>query len=206
MSNTKTRLASGLVAAALTAGLAAAQGLPSVAQPPAPPAAETQIQVDMLNNTAKGYQIGSPAGWQVIAGSAELDYGFLAPDQDTMCLSWSFAIEGLADVSDEQLRQAMSIPQGEQFWKEDFFSQFQDVKFLHTGAVTNHPGGWPLQTVIATASISENGSPAVNYTFAGIFTAKKGSIYRVICFAKTSAYEQAKGNFFAVFDSFKITK
>lgn len=207
MSKTNSRLASGLAVAVIAAGLAAAQGIPGLAQPsPAPAAgAPVQVPVEMLNNAAKGYQIGYPSGWQVIAGSDEVDYGFLSPDQNAFCVAVSVAVPDLEKVPEDQLRQAMASPQGEQFWTQNYFGQFQKVKFLHTGAVANPPGGWPLQTVIAQADIENNGA-SLNFTFAAIFTAKSGSIYRVVCYTPSQMYDATKAQFFAVFDSFKITK
>ncbi|MFT3808292.1 MAG: hypothetical protein QM698_00055 [Micropepsaceae bacterium] len=204
MSNFKTRLASGLAAAALAAGLAAAQGLPGLA-PPASPAAPANVQVEILNNASKGFQIGYPAGWQVIAGANEVDYGFLSPDQNAMCVVVSLAVPDLAGVPEDQLRAAMSVPQGEEFWNQNFFNQFQNVKYQHVGANTKHPGGWPLQTVQASGDISENGK-TLGLTFAGIFTAKSGSLFRTMCYTPTALFEQNKAQFFAVFESFKITK
>ena len=199
MLNFTSRLASGLAAAALAVGLASAQGIPGLGQPQ--PSAPANVQVQILNNPTKGFQIGYPAGWQVVAGSNEVDYGFMSPDQTAFCVVVSATIPEIAGATDEQLRAAMSAPQGEEFWKNVFFSQFQNVKFLHAGANTNHPGGWPLQTVIASADVDN-----VNYTFAGILTLKGGTMFRTICYTPSTGFDQAKAQFFAVFESFKITK
>jgi len=204
MSNFKTRLVSGLAAAALSAGLAAAQGLPGLAAP-ASPAAPANVQVEILSNAAKGFQIGYPAGWQVIAGANEVDYGFLSPTQDAMCVVVSVAIPDLAGVPEDQLRAAMSVPQGEEFWNQNFFSQLQNVKYQHVGANTKHPGGWPLQTVQASGDVNEQGQ-MLNLTFAGILTVKSGMLFRTMCYTPTALFDQNKAQFFAVFESFKITK
>lgn len=200
----KSRLASGLAAAALAAGLAVAQGVPGLGQP-AQPTAPQPIQVEMLNNANKGYQIGYPTGWQVIAGADEIDYGFLSPDQNAFCVSASFAIPDLASVSNDQLRQALAVPQGEEFWRNMFFGQFPNVNYLHVGADANPPGGWPVQTVIARVQAEAEGQK-IDATFAGILTFKSGSLFRVMCYATTEGFDQYKGPFFAVFSSFKITK
>jgi len=203
MLNFTSRLASGLAAAALAVGLASAQGIPGLAPPQ--PSAPASVQVQILNSPAKGFQIGYPTGWQVITGSDEVDYGFMSPDQSAFCVVVSATIPEIAGATDEQLRGAMSVPQGEEFWSNVFFSQFQNVKFLHSGANTGHPGGWPLQTVIATADVDNGGSP-LNYTFAGILTLKGGMMYRTMCYTPSTGFDQAKAQFFAVFESFKITK
>lgn len=207
MSKSTSMLASGLAVAVIAAGIAAAQGIPGLAQPTPPPAtgAPVQINVEMLNNAAKGYQIGYPAGWQVIAGSDAVDYAFLSPDQNAVCIVVSIVSPDLANVSNEVLKQAMSVPQGEEFWTQNFFNQVQNVKYQHVGATTQAPGGWPLQTVIATADIASEGA-TTNFAFAGIFTVKSSTIFRSICYVPTTMYEQTKPLFFAVFDSFKITK
>jgi hypothetical protein len=206
MSKSNSRLASGLAVAVMAAGLAAAQGIPGVAQPAAPTAGTpVQVTVEVVTNAAKGYQIGYPTGWSVVAGSDNVDYAFLSPDENAICIAYSFPQPDLASVPEETLRQAMSKPQGEEFWTQDFFSQIQNVKYLHTGAVTNHPSGWPLQTVIATGDIEIGGSP-LNVTFAGIWTVKSATIYRVMCYTPSQLYDANKAQFFAVFDSFKITK
>lgn len=203
MLNFKSRLASGLAAAALAVGLASAQGLPGLAQPK--PAAPAAVEVQMLNNTAKGFQIGYPTGWQVVTGSDEVDYGFMSPDENAFCVVVSAAIPDIANVPDDQLRAAMSAPQGEQFWNNVYFSQFKNVKYVHVGADTDAAGGWPLQTVVATADIDNNGAP-LNVAFAGILTLKGGMMFRTICYTPSSAFEQTVAQFFAVFESFKITK
>lgn len=207
MSTFKSRLTSGFAAAALAVGLASAQGIPGLGGPqpspqPAPPAS---VQVQILNNPAKGFQIGYPAGWEVITGSNEVDYGFMSPDQLSLCVVVSVDIPELASAPEEQLRTAMSSPQGEQFWNNVYFVQFQNVRFHHVGAATNHPGGWPLQTVIASADVDLSGS-TINLTFAGILTLKSGMMFRTICYTPTANFEQSKAQFFAVFESFRITK
>lgn len=207
MSTFTSRLMSGLATAVLAVGLASAQGMPGLGGPqpsPAPAPAGT-VQVQILNNPTKGFQIGYPVGWEVVAGSAEVDYGFMSPDQLSFCVVVSADIPEIAGTPDDQVRAAMSAPQGEQFWKNVYFSQFQNVNFLHTGAVANHPGGWPLQTVVATADVELGGSP-VNLIFAGILTLKSGTMFRTICYTPTANFEQSKAQFFAVFESFKITK
>jgi hypothetical protein len=207
MLNFKSRLVSGIGAAALTAGLAFAQAIPGLAPPAAPvaPSAPADIQVQILNNAGKGFQIGYPSDWKVIAGSEEVDYGLMSPDENAMCVVVSIAVPDLANVPADQLRQAMAVPQGEEFWNSNYFSQFKNVKYLHAGADANHPGGWPVQTVIATADI-ENGGQALNLVFAGIFTAKSGTIYRTMCYTPTAMIEKYQAQFFAVFQSFKVTK
>ena len=202
MANMKQKLAAAVAAAALAVGAAFAQ-MPNLGGPLNKPAAG-DVQLQMIVNSAKGYTIGYPAGWTVI-NDPSVDYGFLAPDQSAFCMANSAVVPELASVSNADLQQALSVPLGEQFWDSNFFSDLPNKKYLHVGANPNHPGGWPVQTVEATADITVSGQqmPA---TFAGIMTFKSSTVYQIMCFSPTPAYPNAKGSVNAILNSFKVTK
>ena len=66
-------------------------------------------------------------------------------------------------------------------------------------------GGWPVQTVVAQADLDLEGKP-LPATFAGLMTFKSAMAYQVMCFSPSVLYEQSKGNFAAIMDTFHITK
>jgi hypothetical protein len=195
----KHALASAAAAAILTAGIAMAQGFPSLAGPAAPTSA---VEVQTVVNGAKGYKIGYPVGWTVFNDEG-LDYGLLSADGNIMCLVNSNAVD--LQFTNAEAKAAMSQPLGEQFWTSNFFDGLANVKYIQTGADPNHPGGWPVQTVEATADITVDGQ-SIPATFGGITTFKTGAIFQAICFTPTQNYGAAKPFINAVLQSFKITK
>ena len=201
MLNMKQVLASVAVAAMLATGVAVAQ-MPKLGGGPAAPTGDVQVQV--LTNTAKGYQIGYPSGWQVVSGDG-IDYAFIAPDNSAMCMANSGAVPDLASVPEDQLKAAMSQDLGEKFWDNSFFEGMANKKYLHTGANPNHPGGWPVQEVEAQGDLDLDGKP-LPATFAGIMTFKAATAYQIMCFAPTALYEQSKPSFSTVLNSFRSTK
>jgi hypothetical protein len=180
---------------------------PSRAQMPnlsGPPAATGDVQVSVLTNTEKGYQIGSPAGWKVVNGEG-LDYALISPDNTAMCMASSGAVPDIAAIPEAEVRAAMSSPLGEEFWNNSFFGDMANKKYVHVGADANHPGGWPVQTVEATADLNLEGK-TVPTTFAGLMTFKSAMAFQVMCFSASADFEAAKPSFNAVLQSFHIIK
>jgi hypothetical protein len=201
MSKLKTILGSVAAAAVLAAGIAYGEGMPSLAGPKAPAGS---VSVQMVVQTKTGYMVGSPEGWTVITPDG-LDYVFLAPDGSAFCLSNSADVPDLAGIANSDLQAALSAPLGPEFWDSNFFDGMANKKYLHVGADANHPGGWPVQTVEATADVDIDGR-SIPATLAGIMTFKSGSVYQVMCIASTVGYDAAKPSFNAVLQSFKVTK
>lgn len=202
MSKLKTVLGAAAMALVMAAGVATAEGgLPSLAGPKAPAGA---VNVQMLVKTETGYMLGSPEGWTVITPDG-LDYVFLAQDGSSFCLSNSAVVADLAGISNGDLQTALSAPLGEQFWDSNFFEGMANKKYLHIGADTRHPGGWPVQTVEAQADVDIDGR-TIPATIAGIMSFKSSTVYQVMCIAPTAGYDAAKPAFNAVLQSFKITR
>ncbi len=200
MSKLKTILSSVAAAAVLAVGVAYAE-MPSLAGPKAPAGA---VDVQMMVKTETGYMVGSPAGWTVITPDG-LDFVFLAADGSAFCLSNSAVVPDLAGISNGDLQTALSSPLGPDFWDSNFFEGMANKAYLHIGADANHPGGWPVQTVEATADVDIDGR-TIPATIAGIMTFKSGTVYQVMCIAPTAGYQASKPSFSAVLQSFKVTK
>lgn len=200
MSKLKTILGSVAAAALLAVGVANAD-MPSLAGPKAPAGA---VSVQMMVKTETGYMLGSPEGWTVITPDG-LDYVFLAPDGSAFCLSNSAVVPDLAGISNNDLQAALSTPLGPEFWDSNFFEGMPNKTYLHIGADAAHPGGWPVQTVEATADVTIDGR-TIPATIAGIMTFKSSTVYQVMCIAPTAGYQTSKPAFSAVLQSFKVTK
>ncbi len=189
-------LASVAVAHFLMAGEAPAQ-MPATAAPGA-------VKTTLVTNTAKGYQIGYPEGWQAVNAEA-VDYAFLPADHSALCMASAGPVPDLANVSEDELKTALSTPLGESFWDGNYFEGMANKKYLDIAANPAHPGGWPVQTVVAQGDLDLEGE-ALPAMFSGLMTFKSGSGFQVMCFTATASYEQAKPAFDAIFATFKIIK
>jgi len=201
MQKLKTALVTAAAAALLTAGVAMAE-MPKLGGAPAAPTGD--ISVSVLANTAKGYALGYPAGWQVVS-SADVDYLFIKPDATALCAAFSGDIPDIAGIPEADLRAMLSVPLGEEFWDNVLFSSLPNKKYEHVGADPNHPGGWPIQTAIAAGDFAFEAGP-VPSKVAAIMTFKAGKGYQVFCAGKSQAYEALKPELAAIFNSFKILK
>jgi hypothetical protein len=183
--------------------LAVALG-PAAAQIPAAPAAAGTANVTVMTNTSKGYQIGYPSGWQAV-NAESVDYAFLPADNSALCMANAGPVPDLANVSEDELKAALSVPLGETFWDGNYFEGMANKKYLDIGANPNHPGGWPVQTVVAQGDLDLEGQ-ALPAVFSGLMTFKSGSGFQVMCFTASASYGQAKPAFDAILASFKVIK
>lgn len=191
--------ASTAVVATLAVGIAAAQ-MPSLSGSQTAPG---DIQVQLVTNGQDGFQIGVPLGWE-FASSDQPDYVMADPAGKAFCAVNSVPEPGL-NVSNDQLRQALSQPLGEEFWTNNVFSELVNRKYISSGADANHPGGWPVQTVVVQSDES-NGAQTLAVTRAAIATLKSQQSYLVLCLSESKDFEAQKPYFNAVFQSFKVTK
>jgi hypothetical protein len=189
--------------ASAAAVLALAMGA-AVAQMPSPAAPAAAANVTVMTNTSKGYQIGYPQGWQAVNADS-VDYAFLPADNSALCMANAGPVPDLANVSEDELKAALSVPLGETFWDGNYFEGMANKKYLDIGANPNHPGGWPVQTVVAQGDLDLEGQ-ALPAVFSGLMTFKSGSGFQVMCFTATASYEQAKPAFDAILASFKVIK
>ena len=181
-------LAAAVVAATAWAGVAPADDLKAY----------------VVTNRTFGYEVAYPADWQV-ATPEGLDFLFLSPDQGTFCMTQGAAVPDMAGVPDADIKTAMSQNLGEQFWNNMFFSDIAGTKYLKTDSLADHPGGWPVQFVVAQGSPDMGNGPQ-DMIFAGIATFKAATGYLVMCVSHPSVFEANSGGVSVILGTFKINK
>jgi hypothetical protein len=195
-------VAAAAAAVFLVAGVATAQIPKLGGGTPAP--ASDEMNVSMVRNATNAYEIGYPTDWKVLNADG-VDYVFLSPDNSSFCMVISGPAPDLASVPEDQLRIALSQSFGEQFWTDVFFKDVPNTQYVKTSSMPDHPGGWPVQFVVANGLPVVDGK-AMQATFAGIMTFKQATVYMVMCIAPTAKVPEVKAGIGAVVATFRITR
>ncbi len=168
-------------------------------------AAPSEVHISVLTNTAKGYEIGYPNDWKVVTDADGVDYLFLKTDASAMCGTFSGDMPELAKVTNEQIKAELSTPLGETFWDNVLYGELPNKKYEHTGVDVNHPGGWPVQTALASGDFAFEAGP-VPAKIAAIMTFKNAKGYQVMCAVKSQHFDKTKTEIEGVFASFRLLK